>query len=83
MYNEKMEILQCQHCDYTTVRSGDLKVHSRKHIDASSGILKTDSFKHNGEMLQCQYCDYTTTKSGNMKRHYHKHADEIKLNASI
>ena len=36
--NISQKLLQCQHCDYTTVRSSDLKRHSRKH---------------SGDMLQC------------------------------
>ena len=55
------EMLQCQHCDYTTAHSGALKAHSRKHT---------------GDMLQCKDCDYTTARSGNLKRHYRKHTGE-------
>ena len=60
LYNvqRKNEMFQCQHCDYTTNRSGDLKVHCRKHT---------------GEMLQCQHFDYTTAHSGNLKSHSRKH----------
>ena len=60
LYNvqRKNEMLQCQHCDYTTARSIDLKIHSRKHT---------------GEMLQCQHCEYTTNYSSALKRHSNKH----------
>ena len=38
------EVLQCQHCDYTTVYSTLFKIHCSKHTR---------------DMLQCQHCDYT------------------------
>ena len=49
------DILQCQHCDFTTARSNDLKSHSRKHT---------------GDMLECQRCDFTTAYSRSLKKHY-------------
>ena len=60
LYNvqRKNEMLQCEHCDYLTTRSHNLKIHSRKHT---------------GEMIQCEHCDYSTTRSDNLKVHSYKH----------
>ena len=72
-----LTVLQCKHCDYTSTRSYNLKVHSRKHTGdllqcqhcdyttAYSNSLKEHSRKHTGDLLQCQHCDYTTAYSGN------------------
>ena len=57
------DMLQCQHCDYTTAYSNNMKSHSRKHT---------------GEMLQCQNCDFITAYSNNMKSHSRKHTAEWK-----
>ena len=67
------EMLQCQHCDFTTTRSHNLIAHSRKNTGEKylqcqhceyttiySCALKTHSRKHTGEMLQCQHCKYAT-----------------------
>ena len=82
-------MFQCQHCDYTTTRSGNLKAHSRKHTGemlqcqhcdyttAQSGNLKSHSRKHTGEKLQCQYCDYATARSDHLKAYSRKHTGEM------
>ena len=58
---KKNDMLQCQHFDYATTHSDNLKTHSQRHT---------------GEMLQCQHCDYTTAHSSHLKRHYRKHTGE-------
>ena len=82
-------VLQCQHCDYTTAYSGDLKAHSRKHtgdmlrcqqcdyVTTRLDCLKKHSRKHTVEMLKCWHCDYTTTRSGDLKVHFHMHTDRL------
>ena len=55
-------MFQCQHCDYTTTCSDNLKAHSRKHT---------------GEMLQCQHCDYTTAHLYSLKAHSRKHTGDL------
>ena len=76
---------RCEHCDFRTARSYDLKVHSRKHTGerlrceycdyttTRSDNLNRHSRKHTGERLRCEHCDYTTTQSGNLKAHSRKH----------
>ena len=71
-------VLQCQHCDYTTAHFDNLITHSRKHIGerfqcqycdyrtAYQADLKCHSRKHTGDMFQCQHCDFTTAYSSSL-----------------
>jgi len=56
------DMLQCEHCEYTTTNPFNLKAHSR--------------YKHTGKTFHCQYCDYKTTRSDRLKAHFRKHTDE-------
>ena len=81
---------KCGYCDFQTARSGNLKIHSRKHTGemlqcqhcdyttTKSRLLKFHSRKHTGENFHCQHCDYKTVYSSNLKRHSGKHTDKKK-----
>ena len=88
---QSVNVLQCQHCDYTTVHPSNFRAHSRKHTGnmleckhcdyttVHTSALKAHSRKHTDDMHQCQHCDFTTAYSSNLKTHHLKHTGEALL----
>lgn len=83
--------LFCTHCDYRTVRKGDLKYHVNKNMDCSDRFkfdycdyetlrkidLKFDQKIHTSDKLfKCDQCNYNSVQRGGLNEHLKIHTGE-------
>ncbi|XP_018016641.1 zinc finger protein 77-like [Hyalella azteca] len=80
-------MLQCPHCEYTTVYRNNLNLHISRHTGSNmlkcehceyttvcKSQLKVHISRHTGSnMLECPHCDYTTVHKGHLKAHMPRH----------